>query len=136
MSTSASVYEEVIRSVETMTAAFHSGDLAGVLAAYEPGAAVAFAPGRAVSGQSALSEGFHDFFQISPRFSYSGHDVMVSGNLALHIAPWSMRGTAPDGSSIGQRGLSVAVLRRAANGKWQLVLDNPFGDRLLESTQQ
>lgn len=131
MSTPSSTHQQVIQAVEAMTAAFHDGNLAGILASYAPGATVAFAPGQSVSGEAALSEGFRGFFQISPRFSYSGHDVLVAGDLALHIAPWSMRGTAPDGSAVEQRGLSVAVLRKAASGQWQLVLDNPFGDQLI-----
>ena len=45
-----------------------------------------------------------------------------------------LNGATPGGQVIEQRGLSVAVLRRSAAGSWQLVLDNPFGDRLLPST--
>ncbi|HEY8877091.1 MAG TPA: hypothetical protein VIN03_05980 [Roseateles sp.] len=58
---------------------------------------------------------------------------MVAGDLSLHIAPWEMTGTTPGGQVIEQRGLSVAVLRRSFEGNWLLVLDNPFGDRLLLS---
>ncbi|MGQ3054688.1 MAG: YybH family protein [Roseateles sp.] len=121
----------VVQAVEAMTAAFHDGNLPGVLGAYAHEATVAFEPGRPVSGEAALSAGFQQFFSVHPRFRYGGHDVMVAGDLALHIAPWAMTGQAPDGKVVAERGLSVAVLRRSAAGAWQLVLDNPFGDRLL-----
>jgi len=121
----------VIECVEAMTAAFHAGDLAALLSTYEPGACVAFEPGQAVCGEAALGAGFSSFFEVMPRFSYIGHDVLAAGDLALHIAPWTMRGTAPDGTPLHQQGLSVAVLRRSSQGHWKLVLDNPFGDRLL-----
>jgi uncharacterized protein (TIGR02246 family) len=122
----------VVQAVEAMTAAFQNGDLHGVLNAYAPEATVAFEPGQPASGEAALSAGFQQFFSVSPRFSYAGHDVLVAGDLALHIAPWEMTGTTPGGQAIAQQGLSVAVLRRTPTGAWQLVLDNPFGDRLLQ----
>lgn len=125
---------KVVRAIEAMTSAFQNGDLHGVLSAYALDAAVAFEPGQPVSGEAALSAGFQQFFSVSPQFRYAGHDVMVAGDLALHIAPWEMTGATPGGQVIEQRGLSVAVLRRSAAGIWQLVLDNPFGDRLLPST--
>lgn len=126
---------KVVRAVEAMTASFQRGDLRAVLNTYEPGAAVAFEPGQPVAGEAALSAGFQQFMSVSPQFRYAGHDVMVAGDLALHIAPWAMTGTTPGGQVIEQQGLSVAVLRRSAAGRWQLVLDNPFGDRLSPAGQ-
>lgn len=123
--------QQVVRAIETMTQAFHAGNLAEVLAAYRPGAVVAFEPGLPTSGEAALAEGFEGFFQVSPRFTYSGHDALVAGDVALHIAPWDMTGTAPDGTPIRQRGLSVAVLVRSLDGTWKMAIDNPHGDRLL-----
>jgi len=123
--------EQVISAVERMTEAFHRADLPGVLSAYEPDAVVAFEPGRPVSGANALREGFRMFFGFAPRFTYGGHEVLISGDCALHFAPWTMNGTGPDGGPVQQRGLSVALLRRGHDGQWRLVIDNPFGDRLL-----
>jgi ketosteroid isomerase-like protein len=42
-----------------------------------------------------------------------------------------MTGKSPDGQEIKQSGLSVAVLRRQADGGWKMVIDNPHGGRLL-----
>lgn len=122
---------QVVAAVEAMTSAFHDHHLPGILACYAPDAAVAFEPGAPVSGEAALAEGFKAFFAVSPRFTYAAHDVLVAGHLALHIAPWTMTGTAPDGTTIAQQGLSVSVLQRDAQGAWKLALDNPHGDRLL-----
>lgn len=130
-STEAMAAAQVIQAVEAMTAAVQRADLPAVLAAYGAGAQVAFEPGLPVAGEPALAEGFAAFFAVQPVFSYAGHEVMAVGDLALHIAPWTMRGTAPDGTALSQRGLSVAVLRRDDTGVWRIVLDNPYGDRLL-----
>ncbi|MGB8813991.1 MAG: hypothetical protein WCC57_12490 [Paracoccaceae bacterium] len=74
---------------------------------------------------------FQDFFAVDPTFTYSGHVVIVSGKTALHIAPWVMTGTAPNGQAISQTGLSVAVLRQQANGRWLTMIDNPDGQHLM-----
>ena len=44
-----------------------------------------------------------------------------------------MRATAPDGTKIQERGLSVAVLRRQPDGQWLMVIDNPHGQHLLDA---
>lgn len=121
----------VLTVVETMTASLEVGDIDGVLATYEAGAAVMFEPGAAVSGREAFREVFSQIAAARPEVSYAGHEVHVVGDLAIHLAPWSMTGETSDGEAITQGGLSVAVLRRQPDGEWRLVIDNPYGDRLL-----
>lgn len=122
---------EVMRVILDMTDAFHKKDLKGLLAGYEPNAVIVFEPEKPSAGIDAISEGFKWFFAVSPKFEYSGHEVFLNGNLAMHIAPWTMTGNTPDGNEIKQSGLSVVVLRKQANGKWLMVFDNPFGQHLL-----
>ena len=117
--------------VETMTNAFMAKDIETVMQSYEPGAVVAFEPGAPVSDPEVLTAMFTGMSGVNPQFSYAGHEVMVSGDTALHIAPWVMTGTAPDGSAIQQSGLSVAVLRRQDDGSWLMVIDNPHGSQLM-----
>lgn len=121
----------VNETVLDMTTAFQAGDLDTVLNSYEPGAVVMFEPGEPVSDPKILAETFAAWSAMGPEFTYAGHDVIVSGDTALHIAPWSMTGTGPDGSTIEQSGLSVAVLKRQADGGWRMVIDNPHGQALL-----
>lgn len=115
-----------------MTHAFHAGDLEGVMASYESTATIVFEPGQPVGDDSAQRAAFAQFFAVNPRFEYGAHEVLIAGDIAVHTAPWTMRGTAPDGSPIEQNGLSVAVLRRQKNGEWKMVVDNPHGSRLLD----
>ena len=42
-----------------------------------------------------------------------------------------MTGVAPNGTPVRHEGLSVAVLRRQADGRWVMVIDQPYGDALL-----
>lgn len=122
----------VMNAILEMTAAFHKKDINGVMASYEPQAVIVFEPEKPVSNPTEVREGFSRFFAVSPIFEYSGHEVFINGNLAMHFAPWVMTGKAPDGTEITQSGLSVAVLRKQPNGKWLMVFDNPFGQHLLD----
>lgn len=123
---------EVMKVILDMTEAFHKKDLKAVLASYEPNAVIVFEPENAVSGTEAISQSFQGFFAASPKFVYSGHEIFINGNFAMHFAPWTMTGKTPDGQEIKQSGLSVVVLRKQQNGKWLMVFDNPFGQHLLE----
>lgn len=125
--------KNVLNVINTMTSSFNNKDINGVLSAYENGAGVMFEPGSKTTKLETLKQNFEGAFQLNPKFSYpNGHEVYVSNNIALHIAPWVMKGIAPDGSTIQESGLSVAVLRKQKDGRWLMVLDNPNGQHLLE----
>jgi len=120
----------ILSTIETMTRAFNQGDIDGVVRTYEPGAVVVGQPGAPVSGEQALRAMFAGFVAAKAQFSFFGHEVVRAGDVALHLTPWRMIGVAPDGSPIQAEGLSVAVLRRQADGGWLMVIDHPFGDSL------
>ncbi|WGV98419.1 DUF4440 domain-containing protein [Vibrio sp. YMD68] len=124
---------KVLNTVATMTSSFHKKDITGVLNSYEDGGAVVFEPGTPISDPKLLKEMFEGAFLINPQFDYpNGHEVYIVNDIALHIAPWVMYGTAPDDTQIKETGLSVAVLRKQANGQWLIVLDNPNGQALMD----
>lgn len=124
--------QKILATISTMTKAFQNNDIEAVMASYEARATVMFEPGVPVSDASQLRQMFSAMAMVNPAFDYpAGHDVFVNGDIAMHIAPWSMTGQTSDGQTIEQSGLSVAVLRRQADGSWKMVLDNPHGGRLL-----
>jgi ketosteroid isomerase-like protein len=129
------VENTVIATVEKMTEAFHAADMDGVMRAYEDRPTIVFAPGQPVSDPAILRSTFEQWFALSPQFTFSAHEVFVAGDLALHLTPWQMKGTAPDGTAISQSGLSVAVLRRQNSGEWKIAIDDPFGQHLLEARE-
>ena len=123
--------QNVFNTIERMVTSFQNKDIEGVLSTYEPGAVVMFEPQQRVVGRQALKDAFTEFVGFNPQYTFSGHEVYVSGDIATHIAPWTMVGSLPDGTPIGQSGLSVAVLRKQSNGSWLIVQDNPHGQFLL-----
>lgn len=124
--------DPISATVLNMTAAFNQGDISGILRCYEPDAVVIGEPGKPARGEAALRAMFEEFIALRPSFAYSGHEVVHAGELALHISPWRMTGVGPDGARIEQRGLSLAVLRRQGDGRWLMVIDQPYGDALLQ----
>lgn len=122
----------VLSTIDDMTGAFHQGDIDGILRTYEPGAVVVGEPGVVVQGEGSLREMFAGFIAAGARFAFDEHEVIASRDIALHLTPWKMTGVAPDGTPIFAEGLSVAVLRRQEDGRWLMVIDNPYGDRLLK----
>jgi uncharacterized protein (TIGR02246 family) len=122
---------QILSTINDMTGAFHAGDIDGILQTYEPGAVVVGQPGAPVSGTPALRAMFAGFIAAQARFTFLGHEVIQAQDIALHITPWRMTGVAPDGKALTANGLSVAVLRRQPDGRWLMVIDNPFGDAIL-----
>lgn len=121
----------VLTTIEKMTASLQDANIDAVMATYEIGASVVFEPGAPVSDQAIIRQVFSEMAALQPQVTYSGHEVIVAGDIAVHLAPWSMTGKSPDGEEIQQGGLSVAVLRRQSDGSWLMVIDNPHGERLL-----
>lgn len=123
---------QVLSTVETMTHAFHAKNIESVMASYEKQAIVVFEPSSPISDADQIKQMFEGAFTLNPEFTYAGHEVFVSEDIALHIAPWQMEGKTPDGQVIEQSGLSVAVLRKQSDGTWRMVIDNPHGQLLLQ----
>lgn len=125
---------KILSTIDDMTKAFHQGDIDGIMRTYEPGAVVVGQPGMPVSGTPALRSMFAGFVAAKARFTFLGHEVIQADDIALHVTPWRMAGVAPDGTAIAASGLSVAVLRRQSDDRWLMVIDDPFGDALLNQS--
>lgn len=117
----------VLATITTMTDAFAAGDIDTVMSTYAQPATVMAAPGQSVSGDAPLRAMFADFVATGVNFTYGDHEVVVSGETALHLMAWEAPG--PDGQIM--RALSVAVLRRQVDGRWKMVIDHPFGDGVM-----
>lgn len=124
--------KKVLQAIEKMTHAFENKDIDAVMACYEKNATIVFEPEKPVSDSTQLRMMFEEMSKLNPKFTYSGHEVFIAGDIATHIAPWQMTATAPDGTTIQQSGLSVAILRKQANGQWLMVIDNPHGQFLMK----
>ena len=124
-------HSQIQSTIDTNNSAVAAQDIEAILATYEPTAVMATQPGTSVTGTEALRGAFQYFLAVSPKITVINSEVIQTGDLALHSYTWKMTGKAPDGSPVEQAGLSVNVLRKQADGRWLMVIDNPFGGHLL-----
>lgn len=118
----------VLSTISQMTDAFAQSDIEGVMSTYAPGAVVVGSPGAPVQGDSNLRDMFAEFIAAGVQFRYGAHEVVVSGDTALHLMQWTA--PSPEGD---QTALSVAVLKLQADGTWKMVIDHPFGDGVMHT---
>lgn len=124
-------HAQIQSTIDRNNSAVSARDIEGILATYEPNAVLVGQPGKPTMGTPAIRESFKQFLALDPKIAITSHDVIQAGDIALHSYTWKMSGKAPDGASVEQGGLSVVVLRKQPNGRWLMVIDNPFGDHLL-----
>ncbi|MEQ9813911.1 MAG: SgcJ/EcaC family oxidoreductase [Azospirillaceae bacterium] len=120
----------ILETISAMTTAFAAGDIEGVMATYEPSAVVIAQPGQPVTGDADLRAMFAEFVASGVNFTYDAHEVVVAGDVGLHLMSWTAPG--PNGPMTA---LSVAVLRRQPDGSWRMVIDHPFGDGVMQQNR-
>ena len=118
-------------TVHQLVAAINSGDLEGAVALYE-GSAVLLSPeGTPARGTAELRAALGGFIAMKPRLGSQAERVFESGDLALYLSRWTLHGTDPSGGAIEMAGESTDVLRRQADGRWLIAIDNPWGVKTL-----
>ena len=107
-------------------AAYNAGDLEGLLALYEPDAAMVPEPGRVVAGTAAIREVLEGFLALRGTIALVTGTVVRAGDLALLHGTWTLQGTGADGSPVSLGGRTSEVVRRQADGSWRYVIDDPY----------
>jgi uncharacterized protein (TIGR02246 family) len=116
------------RLMELFSRRAAAGDLDGLVELYEPDAVFEPAPGVTCAGHDAIRAALAELLVIEPRISYAGEPgVLETGDVALVSNDWMMTGTAPDGTTVRQGGISADLVRRRADGTWRVLIDQPRG---------
>jgi uncharacterized protein (TIGR02246 family) len=123
-------HTQIQATIDANSAAISAGNMDAILATYEPEALLVGGRGMKAVGSPALRKAFEGFLGMSPKITMSNAELLQTGDVALHTYDWSMTGNAPDGSVIEQNGKAVIVLRKQADGRWLMVIDNPFGHQV------
>lgn len=118
-------------TVNALTSAINRGDLDAALALYEAGAVLLPQPGTIARGTPEIRQALGGFIALKPTLKSEAQHVVEVGDLALYLGRWTLRGTDPTGKTITMEGKSTDLLRRQANGRWLIALDNPWGTQLL-----
>lgn len=113
-------------TITTLLEARARGDIDAAVACYERTALVVLQPGLRKRGREAI-RGLVGA-TIGLPISFSRRVIVETENVALHISHWKLKPEA--GPEV--TGATSDVLRRQADGRWLLAIDNPWGAGVTE----
>jgi ketosteroid isomerase-like protein len=92
----------------------NSGDVAGLVALYEPNAVLALPNGQVATGSEEIRNAYQDIVADRPTFQPGQRlPTLVNGDLAL------------TSTHLGEGGVTAEVARRQPDGTWLWVIDQP-----------
>ena len=109
--------------------AFNAGDIDGLMALFEPDAALVPQPGSVAHGTEEVREALGRYLALEGRIALDTRLVVKVGDLAYLSNAWSLDGTGPDGQPLTLGATTAEVARRQPDGTWRYVIDNAWGDR-------
>jgi uncharacterized protein (TIGR02246 family) len=123
-------------TINDLTAAINRGDLASMLNLFEPDAvlvvqALAGQPAQIARGEVAIREAYAGFVSLKPTLRRQAQEIVEGGGIALHCSRWTLTATSPDGKRIERAGVSSDVLRKQSDGRWLILIYNPYGTSIL-----
>jgi ketosteroid isomerase-like protein len=123
--------ETPLDTVNRLVRAINAGDLAAAVALYEPDAILVVQPGHLARGTAQVREALGGFVAMQATLISEAQYVLEAGDLALYIGRWRLRGTDPAGGPVELGGESTDVVRRQADGRGLIAIDDPWGARVL-----
>ncbi|HKZ62253.1 MAG TPA: SgcJ/EcaC family oxidoreductase [Nitrososphaera sp.] len=118
-------------TVNSLTAAINQGDLDAALNLYEPDAVLVAQPGQIARGRAGIREALAGFVSLKPTLRGQAQQIVDAGDIVLYCSRWTLTGTSPDGGKVEMAGVSSDILRRQYDGRWLIVIDNPWGTSIL-----
>lgn len=123
-------------AINNLTAAINRGDLEAMLNLFEPEAglvvqALAGQPGQVARGKVAIREAYTGFVSLKPTLRRQAQQIVEAGDIALHCSRWTLTATSPDGKKMERAGASSDVLRKQPNGRWLILIYNPYGTSIV-----
>ena len=123
--------ETPLDTVNRLVRAINAGDLKTAVGLYEPEAVLVVRPGQVARGRAQLHEALAGFVALRATLTSEAQGVIETGDLALYLGRWTLRGTDPAGKPVTLGGESTDILRRHGDGSWLVVVDNPWGAQVL-----
>ena len=118
-------------TINRLTEAINRGDLEAALDLYEPDAVLVAQPGQIARGHAGIRDALARFVSLKPTLRGQSQQLVDSGDIVLYCSRWTLTGTSPDGGKVEMAGVSSDILRRQSDGRWLIVIDNPWGTTIL-----
>jgi uncharacterized protein (TIGR02246 family) len=120
------------QTITGLIEAINKGDLQAAMRLYEPNAVFVAEPGKVARGTDEIRKVVEGFISLKPSLRGESQPlVLEAGDTALFCNRWSLVGTTSDGKSLEMGGTSSDVLKRQADGRWLIAIDNPWGTSIL-----
>jgi len=123
-------------TINNLTAAINRGGLAPILNLFEPDAvlvvqALAGQPTQIARGDVAIREAYAGFVSLKPTLRRQAQQIVEASGIALHCSRWTLTATSPDGKKVERTGVSSDVLRKQSDGRWLILIYNPYGTSIV-----
>jgi uncharacterized protein (TIGR02246 family) len=106
----------------------NAGDTEGLVALYEPDAALVNQDGSLARGAAAIRAALAGFVAMKPSIRmHVVKTVRVGDDLAVLYNDWALSAAGPDGTPVEMVGKAIEVVRRQVDGTWRFAVDDPFG---------
>jgi enoyl-CoA hydratase len=112
----------------------NAGDLQGLAALYEDGAAFVGPDGTDAAGSDAIRDRLEGLLAMAPRITPTSSRAVMAGDIALLSNRFHMTLGPSDGERAGLEGTSIEVARRQPDGSWLYVIDDPASSTVLPGT--
>ena len=127
-----------LEAINGLTAAINRGDVAAMVDFFESDAtlvvqALAGQPAQVARGHAAIRDAYRGFVSLKPTLRRQAQQVVEAGNVALHCSKWVLNVTSPDGKKVEREGESSDVLRKQTDGRWLIVIYNPYGTSMVSA---
>ena len=121
-----------LETVELLDEAFNRGDLEAVMDFYEEEAVIVVEPGRLATGRAEIRSAYEWIFKnIKGIARQEKTHVIESKDVALFTSKWSFEGETSDGTPVSRQSYASVILRREADGRWRIIVDNSWGPAVL-----
>jgi len=112
---------------QVFKARFDARQLDALVVGYAEDAALDLGGGNVFRGHDAIRLALQNFLAPGLPIEVTPRRTLVSGDHAVVLFDWSIKGAAPDGTPVEMGGGAVDALRKEADGEWRQILDLPFG---------
>lgn len=103
----------------------NAGDLEGLLALYEDGAAFVASHEPHATGSDAIRARLEGLLAIAPQITPTSSRAVIAADIALLSNSFRITMGPGDGERAGLEGTGTEVARRQPDGSWRYVIDDP-----------
>jgi uncharacterized protein (TIGR02246 family) len=112
---------------DAFRAAINAGDVPAALELWIDDAAIVQADGHALRGRAAIAVALQALVEHQIELDVHIDHLTTAGEVGVAVGTLTMRGTNAQGERFEHRSDSTVVYVRAADGRWQLAIDAPWG---------